>query len=100
MGRKEEEEKVDFMRHQFPLKNGREQRARWSFALSLSCLRVRIMATTAAATAADHFQGQAALLPLAISSAAGSDWSGGDVWSGGMRTSNLSLMAVPTPNRI
>ena len=98
MGRKEEEEeKVDFMRHQFPLKNGREQRARWSFALS--CLRVRIMAT-AAATAADHFQGQAALLPLAISSAAGSDWSGGDVWSGGMRTSNLSLMAVPTPNRI
>ena len=36
MGRKEEEEeKVDFMRHQFPLKNGREQRARWSFALSL-----------------------------------------------------------------
>ena len=38
MGRKEEEEeeKVDFMRHQFPLKNGREQRARWSSALSLS----------------------------------------------------------------
>ena len=24
---------VDFMRHQFPLKNGREQRARWSVAV-------------------------------------------------------------------
>ena len=26
----EEEDEADFMRHLFPLKNGREQRARWS----------------------------------------------------------------------
>ena len=29
----EEEDEADFMRHLFPLKNGREQRARWSVAV-------------------------------------------------------------------